>query len=156
MDVGLASRRKATVSALFASYSSGAWDEANLRHLAPECVWEVMPRSVRCSRSRDEHRSFLAETMKDFTDFSIVPSEMSCDGEVVHASCRSAATHRIIGKYGQDYAFTLRFAPGSDTTIVHVREFVDSLYSAGIFGPGGKIEKMRAAAAAKEPPIAKL
>jgi ketosteroid isomerase-like protein len=136
------SQRKAVVASLFRLYSSGHYATANRTLLEEDGLWEIKPRSVGGLRSLQEHETYLAEVMPDFSEFAITPhlvvyEELPGGAGVVFATCTSRAQHRTNGVYGQDYVFTFHFRPHS-LRVSKVTEFVDSHYTARFFANKGK------------------
>ena len=137
----LGERRRAAVRKLFELFSTGRWAQACDDLLAPAARWAVFPSSVAGERTLEEHRRYLGEIMKDYETFHIVPTQVVGGGadsdDIVYCAAKSQATHRHMGKYGQDYIFAFTFRAGS-SSILHVKEFVDSLYSAKFFARAAK------------------
>jgi len=144
----LAEARKSTVQALFESLQT-MQGSAQASFLGEDCVWETMPSSVASAsppRGKAMHLRWMAATMDEFTDFRIEPRDMVCQGDILFCHCRSHATHKLLGPYGQDYTFTFYFEPGSGGKLRRVKEFVDSKYSVEFFTAVHRKRKKAAAA----------
>mmetsp|Transcript_19095 Transcript_19095/g.50200 ORF Transcript_19095/g.50200 Transcript_19095/m.50200 type:complete len:136 (+) Transcript_19095:3-410(+) len=128
-------------------YSDGRAMEAERTMLTDDAIWEIYPSTIGSrvggGLPKQAHMAFMEQTMEGFSNFSIRPFDMVCEGAVVQTNARSEGRHKLVGHFSQEYAFMFKFAPDSSNQIVLVREFVDSAYTMEIFA---KIREAQAAA----------
>ncbi|KAI0081028.1 hypothetical protein K474DRAFT_1704304 [Panus rudis PR-1116 ss-1] len=104
--------------------------------LTDDYVHTLIPRTLKApDRSKKEYLDYLKIVLKAFTDFKFEVHEVieSETGVAIHASSSAGTTTGH--SYTNEYTMFFRLKKNADgkIQITGVKEFVDSLYSAGFF-----------------------
>eukprot|EP00966_Prymnesium_polylepis_P135043 3121549-Prymnesium_polylepis.1 len=104
-SMSLVEQRRASVDLFFEMYSDGRAMEAERTMLTDDAIWEIYPSTIGSrvggGLPKQAHMAFMEQTMEGFSNFSIRPFDMVCEGAVVQTNARSEGRHKLVGHFSQ-------------------------------------------------------